>query len=103
MNNREKLEVLKKFLTENKIKFKENVNRRGQNIHLYIPKHQICVRLSDENDQEFYLKVHHGMHPLFIRSNETAEFVVEKMQNLIIDLMQRKQRLFEKQKKYDNK
>lgn len=103
MNNKEKLEVLKKFLTENKIKFKENVNRRGQNIHLYIPRHQICVRLSDENDQEFYLKVRHGMRPLFIRKNETAEFVVEKMQNLIIDLMQRKQRLFEKQKKYDNK
>ena len=99
MNNKEKLEVLKKFLTENKINFKENVNRRGQNLHLYMPKHQICVRLSDENDQEFYLKVRHGLHPLFIRSNETAEFVVEKMQNLIIDLMQKKQKIFEKRKK----
>lgn len=89
MTNKEKLEVLKSFLQENSIPFKENVIRKGQHFDLFIGKYLICVRLSDENDQNVYEVIKHFYHPLFIREKETAEFVVEKMQNLIIDLMKK--------------
>ena len=92
MSNKEKLEVLKAFLKENSIPFKENVIRKGQHLDLFIGKYLICVRLSDENDQKFYEVIKHVYHPLFIRERETAEFVVEKMQNLIIEIMKKQQR-----------
>lgn len=87
MTNKEKLEVVKGFLKENNIPFKEKVMRKGQMFDLLIGQYLICVRLSDENDQRFYEKIKHLYHPLFIREKETAEFVLEKMQNLIIDRM----------------
>lgn len=99
MTNREKLEVLKAFLNENNIPFKENVIRKGQRFDLSIGKYLICVRLSDENDQKFYEVIKKVYHPLFIREKETAEFVVEKMQNLIIDMMKKQQKRSLKKKK----
>ena len=99
MTNKEKLEALKAFLKENNISFMEKVVRKGQLFDLYISKYLICVRLSDENDQNFYERVKYGFHPLFIRNNETSEFVIEKMQNLIIDLMKREQERLTKSKK----
>lgn len=92
MSNREKLEVLKTFLKENNIPFKENVTRKGQRLDLFIGKYLICVRLSDENDQKFYEVIKYFYRPFFIRESETAEFVVEKMQNLIIDIMKKRQK-----------
>lgn len=99
MTNKEKLEVLKGFLKENDIPFKENVIRKGQRCDLFISKYHICVRLSDENDQRFYEVVKFYFHPLFIRKHESAEFVVEKMQNLIIDMMKKQQKRSLKKKK----
>lgn len=98
MTNKEKLEVLKAFLNENGIPFKENVMRKGQMFDLLIGQYLICVRLSDENDQRFYEVVKYFYHPLFIRENETPEFVIEKMQNLIIDIMKKQQNRFLKKK-----
>lgn len=91
MSNKEKIDVLKTFLKENNISFKENVIRKGQRLDLLIGRYLICVRLSDENDQNFYEVIKHFYRPLFIRNKETAEFVVEKMQNLIIDIMKKQQ------------
>lgn len=96
MSNEEKLKVLENFLKENNIVFKKDIYCKGQHLHIFIPEHKICVRISDRYDQLFYYKIRRKMHPLFIRSNETPEFIVEKMQNLIIDLMQKKQKEFEK-------
>ena len=91
MTNNEKLEKLKGFLKENNIQFKENVIRKGQHFDLFIGKYLICVRLSDENDQKFYEQIKTAYHPLFIRESESVEFVLEKMQNLLIDLMKKRQ------------
>lgn len=102
MTNREKLEVLKAFLNENSIPFKENVMWKGQKFDLYIGKYHICVRLSDENDQKFYERVKRIYHPLFIRESETSDFVLEKMQNLIIDLMKCQHKFISKKHGNDN-
>ena len=98
MSNKEKLEALKAFLKENGIHFREKVILKGQKADLFIGKYQICVRLSDENDQRFYEVIKHIYHPLFIRDKETKEFVIEKMQNLIIDIMKKQQNRFLKKK-----
>ena len=99
MTNKDKLEALKTFLKENKIQFYPHF--RGilkVTPDLYIPKHKIMVKLSEgvELDNVFFRTVKHKYRPLFIRDAETADFVVEKMQNLIIDIMRQKQLLYEK-------
>ena len=103
MTNREKLEVLKNFLTENKIIFKEDFplkNAPGVRADLYVRRYdRIAVHLSDEHDQEFYNSVKRMYEPFFVRDNETAEFIIEKMQNTIIRSMQHKQLLYENMKK----
>ena len=98
MTNSEKLEALKAFLKENGIVFYNEFRTKKLAVmpDLYIPKHKIMVKLSDENDQKFFNAVKFRYHPLFIRDNETSEFIIEKMQNLIIDIMNFKQRLYQK-------
>ena len=89
-----KLDVLVNFLTENKIHFYTTFKGKIKvTPELYIPKFKIIVKVSQnrEDDDIFYAKVKYAYHPLFIRETETEEFVLEKMQNLIIDLMKKKQ------------
>ncbi len=89
-----KLDVLVNFLTENKILFFTTFKGKIKvSPELYIPKFKIMVKVSQsmEDDNIFYNKVKFAYHPLFIRETETKEFVLEKMQNLIIDLMKQKQ------------
>lgn len=94
-----KMDVLVNFLTENRIPYfttyKGNVK---VNPDLYIAEHKIMVKISEgkEKDDMFFHKVKYRYHPLFIRETETKEFVLEKMQNLIIDIMKKKQMLHEK-------
>ena len=99
MTNEKKLEKLKAFLDENNIHYQEKVIKKGQFMDLFIGKYLICVKLSDQNDQNFFLQVRRAYHPLFIRDYETPKFVIEKMQNLIVDIMQKKQKVFENQQK----
>ena len=96
-----KMDVLVNFLTENKIPFfttyKGNVKVTPD---LYIAKHKIMVKISEgkEKDDNFYHADKYKYHPLFIRDDETKDFVLEKMQNLIIDIMKKKQQLYSKSK-----
>ena len=112
MTNKKKLEVLKAFLTENGIEFVENRWSRSakMTIDLYVWKYRIYVHISDENDDEFFNRTKGHTHPFFIRDNETVEFVIEKMQNCILDIMKREQRRInglrqneENQKRHDEK
>jgi len=98
---KEKMDVIINFLRENQIA--SYLGYKGGikvNPDLYIPKHKIMVKISEgkEKDDIFFHKVKYKYHPLFIREAETKEFVLEKMQNLIIDLMKQKQKRYEKMK-----
>ena len=99
MTNKEKLKSVISLLTENKIVYYPHYNG-GVKVtpDLYIPKHKIMIKISEgtENDNQFFKKVKHKYHPLFIRDIETEEFVLEKIQNLIIDVMKKKQVLHNK-------
>lgn len=98
MENKEKLEAVKAFLTENNLNFEENhfSKSRKINIDLVVYPYRIAVHLSDDNDREFFNKIKRHYHPFFIRDNESEEFVLEKMQNCIIDEMKKIQERFNK-------
>lgn len=91
MTNNEKLEAIKDFLRENKIRFALHHSDKRRKIKgdAYVPKYDIIVKLSEgkEKDDAFFKKVRFRYHPLFIRNEETKEFVLEKMQNLIISIL----------------
>lgn len=96
-----KLEVIMNFLNDNKIAFHPQYNGKANvTPDLYVPKHKIMVKVSEgkESDDEFFMKVRRRYHPLFIRDNDTREFVLEKIQNLIIDIMKRNHALYSKSK-----
>lgn len=100
MTNREKLKAVKRFLKENGLKFYTNfVSREGErHPDVYLPSYKVMVKVSEgkEKDDEFFLAVRRKYHPLFIRDNEDVDFVLEKLQNLIIVLMNRSQRTHQK-------
>lgn len=98
MTNKEKLEALKAFLTENNVKFVENHFSKSNKLmfDLLISDLKIAVHLSDENDQKFYQKIYKYYKPFFIRESETVDFIIEKMQNCIYDRMMLMQRKMEK-------
>lgn len=101
MTNKEKLEAVKRFLVENRIEFYPHYRGRIKvSPDLYIPKHKIMVKISEgkEKDYNFFKEVKYKYHPLFIRDDETKDFVLEKIQNLIIDIMKKKQQLYSKSK-----
>lgn len=112
MTNKEKLEALKAFLTENNFEFEENHFSRNNRIviDLYVKKLRIAVHLSDDKDDWFFKITKRNYHPFFIRENDTADFVIEKMQNCIIEEMTKLQKSFvgqqqakENQKRHEEK
>jgi hypothetical protein len=91
MDNKDKLEAIKAFLTENNLNFEENHFSKSKkiNIDLVVYPYRIAVHLSDDTDKEFFNKTKRHYHPFFIRDNETEDFVLEKMQNCIIEEMKK--------------
>ncbi len=91
MNNERKVEQLKKWLDENKIPWSNKVVKDDDtHSDIRLTKVDVNVRIerNDKTDQEFYKRYQHR-HPVFIRESETIEFIIEKVQNSIIDAMQR--------------
>lgn len=102
MTLQEKKEELKKFLTENKVKFREDVPLRRCQVlvtgDLLVQPYNIAVHLSDEHDTEFFKAVRNKYKPFFIREDEAMEFIIEKMQNSIIERMQKLNYIYMKNK-----
>lgn len=92
MKNETKLKKLKLFLDENGIKYTEPFYR-GMHGHsdLFLPQFLIFIKLQGEDDDDFYRTHHLGVHPVFIRNEDTPKFVIQKVQNTIIRIMQMQQ------------
>ena len=94
MKNETKLKKLEAWLDENN--FSHHVPRslergvKGSPNLIITPfgHHRINVKLEGEDDSLFYDR-HRGKHPVFIRDSETPKFVLEKVQNVIIELMKK--------------
>lgn len=97
MTNEEKLEKLKSWLDSENIEWRVP-KRKGSRTSLVVDKFHMFIKVSDEHDQEWYL-AHMAKHPVFIRDNDSVDFVIEKVQNTIIKVMQAEQKQFMKRKK----
>ena len=103
MTNEEKLEKLKEWLKDNNIPFDENHKSKstGFTFDLRVKKPLIAVCISSEKDNEIFHRIKRTYAPFFIRESETVEFVIEKMQNCIVDRMMQEQKKMEKEAKKD--
>ena len=102
--NEEKLKELMKFLDENGIVNVRDAKVKGFPVDLLLPKMKIAIHLSDMNDQLFFRRmVKYRFNPFFIRDTESVEFIIEKAQNCIYDVMMRKQKWLEKSTNKQNK
>lgn len=83
MTNQEKLEALKAVLKQTNTEYWENVTvgDSGIVIPLFLPKQRIAVRIGD--DVVWYHKLRRFVHPVIIRDLDTAQFVIEKVNNTI--------------------
>lgn len=103
MSQEEKLEALKQFLVENNIEHWINVRVGKANdivIPLYLRRYKIAVHVGDDN--AWYRSVRSFTHPVFIRESDTVEFVIEKVQNVIIEHLQNEQLKIRKQEWKEN-
>ena len=89
--NNEKLEALKEWLRSQGVTdyVQGMVDDTGLRIDLYLPTQNIAVHVSDGHNQHFYEKARGEYKPLFIRYKDTAEFVIEKMQNCMAGYLRR--------------
>lgn len=94
MTNKEKLNEVVKFLNKEGIGFilrPEDVKIKS---NLYIPKWKIGVKIEDENGERYFQSHKHYISIVFIRENETAKFILEKLQNVIVQKMLAAQRKY---------
>lgn len=79
----QKMERVKEFLSENRVRYDENYESKkaGVLVPIYIWRYNIAVFKG--SSQEMF-KATRGIYaPLFVREEETMDFILEKMQNLL--------------------
>ena len=79
----EKQDAVKEYCKSKGIEFWDDVRigNTGVIIPLYLPKYRIAVRIGDS--RQWYDAVKRCTHPIFIRNDDTVEFVIEKVKNTI--------------------
>lgn len=93
MTCEEKLEGLKKFLDENEVPYIENhVSGFGVTMELKIPKYWIAVHCGEADADEFFHKVRKRYSTFIIRESESMDFIIEKMELCIMNVLLRRQR-----------
>lgn len=95
VKNTTKLKKSMVWLDENSIEYKANEKERGKHYRhkksdLFIPKYVISVKIDDSRTQKWYKK-HLSRNPVIIRDADTPKFVIEKIQNTIVRVMQEQQ------------
>lgn len=90
MKNSEKLIAVMQFLRENNIKYVLNGKGEGH-CDLWLPVYRIAIKMTGEDDALFYDTHCRTCFPVFIRTEETAEFVIEKVHNTIVKSMKKAQ------------
>lgn len=94
LDTKAKLHALKEFLKANGLTWMPYKHAdRLPKADMCIIEHDVNVRISrDEENDYLFFKHYRHRHPVFIRPSDTADFVIEKVQNAIIDAMRRAQR-----------
>lgn len=103
MENSKKLTAVMLFLHENNIKYVLNSKGEGH-CNLWVPVHRIAIKMTGDDDALFYDTHRRTCFPVFVRTEETVEFVIEKVQNTIVKSMKKVQeQLLLKQEKTERK
>lgn len=97
MKNETKLEKVKKFLDENNIEYWERKKHKVGRPDIGIKDYGIHIKCQGEDDEAFYEKYKYRF-PVFVRDTDAPKFVIEKIQNTIIKVMQQRQARYMKQK-----
>lgn len=87
MTNKEKLAKVVKFLNKEGIDFKLRPEGVKIKSNLYIPEWKIGLKIEDENSERYFQSHKRYISVIFIRENETAKFILEKLQNVIVQRM----------------
>lgn len=93
LDTKAKLSAIRSFLKANGMTWMQYRNAdRFPKADMRIIEHDVNIRVArdKDSDQAFYRGFRHR-HPVFVRLDDTADFVVEKVQNAIIDAMHRAQ------------
>ena len=103
VKNETKLKKLMAWLDENGIEYRVIEEWRGKfyrymRSDLFIPKYIISVKIDNYQTQKWF-KRHNWRNPIVIRDSDTPKFVIEKVQNTIIKVMQRQQAHFLKEQR----
>lgn len=87
ITNEQKLQVIKEFLMENNIAYKENHASKwcGVVIPLCVKKYRIAIHVGDSLD--FFRAIRGKYYPIFIRDKDTKAMVLEKIEKTIIKSM----------------
>lgn len=89
MTNKEKLRRLEKWLASQHIGYVSRQKHQWAKSDTFLPRYKVYIKIAGEDDEEFYYK--HRPFPVFIREEETSDFVLEKAQSAIIKSMTRRQ------------
>ena len=101
MTNKEKLDEVVKFLEKEDIDFVLRPESVKTKSNIYIPQWKIGVKVEDECSQDYFNRHKRFIGIVFIRESETAEFILEKLQAVIIKQMMAAQRKFLKKFRED--
>lgn len=84
MDNQQKLQAVIDALTEKGIEHWTNVEtpKKHVRIAVYLPKHNIAVFVG--HDEEWFQAVKYYAFPVFIREEESTDFVKQKIWNTIL-------------------
>lgn len=96
VKNETKLKKLMVWLNENGIEYRAIEEWRDKfyrymRSDLFIPAYTVSVKIDDYQTQKWYQK-HKARNPVIIRDIDTPKFVIEKIQNTIIRVMQKQQK-----------
>ena len=97
MTNKEKLDEVVKFLENEGIDFVLRPESVRMKSNLYIPKWKIGVKLEGEDNERYFQTHKRCLSVVFIRESEAVGFVLEKLQNVIVQKMMASQRKFLKE------
>lgn len=89
MTNKEKLRHLEKWLASQHIGYVSRQKHKWAKSDTFLPRYKVYIKIAGEDDEEFYYK--HRPFPVFIREEDTSDFVLEKVQSAIIKSMTKRQ------------
>lgn len=101
MTNKEKLDEVVNFLENEGIDFVLRPESVKTKSNIYIPRWKIGVKVEDVDSETYFERHKRYIGIVFIRESETVEFVIEKLQAVIIKQMMAAQRKFLKKFRED--